>query len=244
MPFIRSQAATRRHLQPAEAHRFNEAMRMFHDRRDAGRTLARIVAKTRDLHDGIVLGLPRGGVPVAYEVACQMNLPLDVFIVRKLGVPGEEELAMGAVASGGTVVVNPSIVHHLGISPEVVQAAIQREEIEIERRERTYRDGHPPMRFEDRTAILVDDGLATGASMLAAARALRPRVERVIVAVPIAAQSTCNELRSEVDEVICLNTPEHFFAVGAFYRDFAQTTDEEVRSLLSKARSRLGLQVA
>ncbi|HEY1637964.1 MAG TPA: phosphoribosyltransferase [Rhizomicrobium sp.] len=217
---------------------------MFQDRRDAGRTLARIVAKTRDLHDGIVLGLPRGGVPVAYEVACQLNLPLDVFIVRKLGVPGEEELAMGAVASGGTVVINPSIVHHLGISPEVVQAAVQREEVEIERRERAYRNGYPPVRVADRTAILVDDGLATGATMLAAARALRPKTERVIVAVPVSAERTCNELRGEVDEVICANTPEHFFAVGAFYRDFTQTTDEEVRSLLSQARKRHGLQVA
>jgi predicted phosphoribosyltransferase len=220
------------------------ALEMFQDRRDAGRTLARMVAKTRDLHDGIVLGLPRGGVPVAYEVACQLNLPLDVFIVRKLGVPGEEELAMGAVASGGTVVINPSIVHHLGISPAVVQATVQREEVEMERRERAYRNGSPPIRVEERTAILVDDGLATGATMLAAARALRPRTERVIVAVPVSAESTCNELRSEVDEVICANTPEHFFAVGAFYRDFTQTTDEEVRSLLSKARGRHGLQVA
>jgi predicted phosphoribosyltransferase len=220
------------------------AVEMFQDRRDAGRTLARIVAKTRDLHDGIVLGLPRGGVPVAYEVACQLNLPLDVFIVRKLGVPGEEELAMGAVASGGTVVINPSIVHHLGISPEVVQAAVRREEVEIERRERAYRNGYPPIRVADRTAILVDDGLATGATMLAAARALRPKTERVIVAVPVSAERTCNELRGEVDEVICANTPEHFFAVGAFYRDFTQTTDEEVRSLLSQARKRHGLQVA
>jgi predicted phosphoribosyltransferase len=183
-------------------------------------------------------------VPIAYEVAHQLNLPLDVFVVRKLGVPGEEELAMGAVASGGTVVVNPSIVHHLGISQDVVQAAIQREEIEIERRERAYRDGHPPMRIEGRTAILIDDGLATGATMLAAAHALHPRAERVIVAVPVAAESTCNELRSQVDEMICANTPQNFFAVGAFYRDFSQTTDEEVRSLLSKARSRPGLQVA
>jgi predicted phosphoribosyltransferase len=217
---------------------------MFQDRRDAGRMLARIVAETHDLQDAIVLGLPRGGVPVAYEVACQLSLPLDVFIVRKLGVPGEEELAMGAVASGGTVVINPSIVHHLGISQHVVQAAIQREEIEIKRRERAYRDGHRPMRVGGRTAILIDDGLATGATMFAAARALRPKAERVIVAVPIAAEHTCNELRNEVDEVICANTPRNFFAVGAFYRDFTQTTDEEVRSLLSQARKRHGLQVA
>lgn len=217
---------------------------MFQDRRDAGRMLARIVAKTHDLQDAIVLGLPRGGVPVAYEVACQLNLPLDVFIVRKLGVPGEEELAMGAVASDGTVVINPSIVHRLGVSQNVVQAAIQREEIEIERRERAYREGHRPMRIGGRTAILIDDGLATGATMFAAARALQPKAERVIVAVPIAAESTCNELRNEVDEVICANTPRNFYAVGAFYRDFSQTTDEEVRSLISKARSRPGLQVA
>ncbi len=217
---------------------------MFQDRRDAGRTLARIVAKATDLQDAIVLGLPRGGVPVAYEVACQLNLPLDVFIVRKLGVPGEEELAMGAVASGGTVVFNPSIVLHLGISQEVVQAALRREEIEIERRERAYRNDHLPMRLEGRTAILIDDGLATGATMFAAARALRPRAERVIVAVPVAAESTCNQLRDEVDEVICAVTPQNFFAVGGFYRDFSQTADEEVRSLISKARSRPGLQVA
>ena len=217
---------------------------MFQDRRDAGRMLARMVAKVDELHDAIVLGLPRGGVPVAYEVACQLNLPLDVFIVRKLGVPGEEELAMGAVASGGTVVINPSIVHHLGISPNVVQAAIQREEIEIERRERACREGHLPMRVVGRTAILVDDGLATGATMFAAARALHSKAERLIVAVPVAAESTCNELRKEVDEVICANTPRNFFAVGGFYRDFSQTTDEEVQSLMSKARRRPGLQVA
>lgn len=220
------------------------ALEMFQDRRDAGRVLARIVAKATDLQNAIVLGLPRGGVPVAYEVACQLNLPLDVFIVRKLGVPGEEELAMGAVASGGTVVINPSIVHHLRISQDVVQAAIQREEIEIGRRERVYRDGNRPMRVMGRTAILIDDGLATGATMFAASRALHPKAERVIVAVPVAAENTCNALRNEVDEVICANTPQNFFAVGGFYRDFSQTTDEEVRLLISKARKRPGLQVA
>jgi putative phosphoribosyl transferase len=217
---------------------------MFQNRRDAGRVLARIVARATDLQDAIVLGLPRGGVPVAYEVACQLNLPLDVFVVRKLGVPGEEELAMGAVASGGTVVINPSIVHHLGISQDVAQATIQREEVEIERRERAYREGHPPIRVEGRTAILIDDGLATGATMFAAARALRPRAERVIVAVPVAGESTCNKLRNEVDEVICADAPQNFFAVGGFYRDFSQTTDEEVQSLISKAHKRPGLQVA
>jgi predicted phosphoribosyltransferase len=211
---------------------------MFQNREDAGRTLARNVAKLDDLEDAIVLGLPRGGVPVAYEVARELRLPLDIFVVRKLGAPGQEELAMGAIASGGTVVVNPSVVQVLGIPSETIEAAAKREELEIERRERVYRDGHPAMQVEGRTAILVDDGLATGASMLAAARALRPRVRRVIVAVPVASETTCNELRGEVDEVICAATPERFFAVGMFYRDFAQTTDEEVRSLLSLAWNR------
>jgi predicted phosphoribosyltransferase len=217
---------------------------MFQDRRDAGRKLAQIVAKMQDLNDAIVLGLPRGGVPVAYEVACKLSLPLDVFLVRKLGVPGQEELAMGAIASGGTVVMNPSIVHRLGISPEIIQAAIKREQTEIERRESAYREGNPPMRVAGRTAILVDDGLATGASMLAAVRALRPRAKGVIVAVPVAAGETCDDLRSEVDQVICAATPEPFFALSRFYRNFAPTSDEEVRSLILQARKRENLQMA
>jgi putative phosphoribosyl transferase len=209
---------------------------MFQDRRDAGRALARSVAKLHDLEGAIVLGLPRGGVPVAYEVARELNLPLDILIVRKLGVPGQEELAMGAIASGGTIVMNSSVVQELNISPEVIEAVAKREELEIERRERAYRDGRPPAQVEGRTVILIDDGLATGASMLAAARALRSRVRRVIVAVP-AAVSTCNELRSEVDRVLCAITPQPFFAIGMFYRDFDQTTDEEVRFLLLQART-------
>jgi predicted phosphoribosyltransferase len=209
---------------------------MFQDRRDAGRALTRSVAKLHDLEGAIVLGLPRGGVPVAYEVARELNLPLDILIVRKLGVPGQEELAMGAIASGGTIVMNSSVVQELNISPEVIEAVAKREELEIERRERAYRDGRPPAQVEGRTVILIDDGLATGASMLAAARALRSRVRRVIVAVP-AAVSTCNELRSEVDRVLCAITPQPFFAIGMFYRDFDQTTDEEVRFLLLQART-------
>jgi len=216
----------------------------FQDRRDAGRALARAVAKLDDLGDAVVLGLPRGGVPVAYEVACGLNLPLDIFIVRKLGVPGQEELAMGAIASGGTIVTNQSIVRHSGISPEVIELIAKRERLEIERREWAYRDGRPPIPLEGRTAILVDDGLATGATMLAAARALRPRARRVIAAVPVASETTCKELSGEVDRIICPTTPEPFFAVGMFYRDFAQTTDEEVRTLLSQSRSRQGSQVA
>jgi len=211
---------------------------LFQDRREAGRVLATALESFRDRPDVVILALPRGGVPVAYEVAHYLDLPLDIFIVRKLGVPGHEELAMGAIASGGTVVVNRSVVDELSISDAEIETVAKREKLEIERREREYRDGHPPMEVEGRTAILIDDGLATGASMRAAARALRPRARKVIVAVPVASQSTCNEFRAEVDEIICATTPQPFFAVGMFYRDFQQTSDEEVRTLLSQARGR------
>jgi predicted phosphoribosyltransferase len=210
---------------------------VFQDRRDAGRILARDVAKVPDLYDAVVLGLPRGGVPVADEVARALNLPLDVFIVRKLGVPGQEELAMGAIASGGTVVINQRIVDELGIRDSTINAVAEREKIEIERREQAYRDGRPPTPLQGRTVILIDDGLATGSTMLAAVRALRPHARRVIVAVPVAAKSTCAELRSKADLVICATTPQPFFAVGSFYRNFQQTTDDEVRAILSPARS-------
>jgi predicted phosphoribosyltransferase len=212
---------------------------IFQDRRDAGAVLAGAVATTPGLRDAVVLGLPRGGVPVAAEVAHSLGLPLDVFIVRKLGTPGQEELGMGAVASGGTLVINESIVEQLRISPDTIEAVAEREKREIERREQVYRDGRPPIRIEGRTAILVDDGLATGATMLAAVRALRPRVRRIIVAVPVAAESTCRQLQPEVDQIICATTPQPFFAVGSFYRNFEQTTDEEVRTILARSRSEL-----
>jgi putative phosphoribosyl transferase len=207
----------------------------FQDRREAGGVLAHALEHFRNQPNVIVLALPRGGVPVAYEVARELNLPMDVFIVRKLGVPGQEELAMGAIASGGTVVMNRSVVDELAISQEEIEAAAGREKLEIERRERDYRHGRPPVQIEGRTVILIDDGLATGASMRAAARALRPRARRVIVAVPVASQSTCDEFRNEVDEVVCATTPQPFYAVGMFYRNFDQTTDEEVSMLLSQA---------
>jgi predicted phosphoribosyltransferase len=210
---------------------------IFKDRTEAGLALARLM-KDSDKWDGaIVLGIPRGGVPVAFEVARELNLPLDIFMVRKLGVPGYEELAMGAVASGGTVVVNESVVQEFDISPETLEAAAQRELKEIDRRERIYREDRAPARIDGRTTILIDDGLATGASMFAAVRALRPRARQVVVAVPVAAEKTCSELSREVNQVICANTPRSFVAVGMFYRNFEPTSDEDVRTLLANSRS-------
>jgi predicted phosphoribosyltransferase len=217
---------------------------LFQDRRDAGRVLARAIQDAsqesdmaRDWQDGIVLGLPRGGVPVAYEVARALDLPLDILVVRKLGVAGLEELAMGAVASDGTVAINAAVLSEFNIPLEEVDAAAQREKGEMERRERAYRNGRPPALIEGRMVILVDDGLATGASMLAAVRSVRPRAREVMVAVPVAAESTCNELRGEVDEMVCPRIAISFHSVGSFYRNFEQTTEEEVCTLLSQARN-------
>ena len=210
-------------------------MGVFEDRRHAGRVLAHAVREQLDWAGAIVLGLPRGGVPVAFEVARALHLPLDVFVVRKLGVPGQEELAMGAVASGGLVVVQADVVRAFGICLETIDAAAARERVEIARREALCRQGRLPVRVEGRTAILIDDGLATGSTMRAAARALRPVAQRVFAAVPVAAPSTCEELRREVDALVCLETPERFHAVGEFYRDFDQTSDEQVRVLLEAA---------
>lgn len=212
---------------------------IFKDRRDAGAELARILQGAREnWGDAVVLGLPRGGVPVAYEVARRLKLPLDVFVVRKLGAPGHEELAMGAVASGGERVVNEAVVRELCVSPEALDAVTRREEREIERREQAYREGAAPERIEGRTAIVVDDGLATGASMLVAVRALWPLAREIVAAAPVAAEAACRELSREVDQMLCIATPRNFVAVGMFYKNFDPTTDDEVRKLLAEARRR------
>ncbi len=209
---------------------------LFRDRMDAGRILADHLTPHLQGQNALVLALPRGGVPVGFEVAKRFNADLDVFIVRKIGVPGHEELAMGAVASGGLRVLNESIVQELGISPSTVDRATERERREIEHRERLYREGRPALKPTDRTVVLVDDGLATGATMLAATRSLRrQRPQRIIVAVPVASSAACDEFRAHVEEVVCAATPEPFYAVGVWYDDFTQTTDDEVRALLERA---------
>jgi predicted phosphoribosyltransferase len=211
----------------------------FHDRVEAGRRLAADLMGYAGDPDVRVLALPRGGVPVAYEVARALGAPLDVFIVRKLGLPGHEEYAMGAIASGGTVVLGHDIVRRLRIGEAEVQRVIESERRELERRERRYRGDRPPPDVTGRIVILVDDGLATGASMRAAVEALRQeRPARIVVAVPVAAPETCAELRGEVDDVVCAVTPDPFHAVGLWYEDFSQTTDEEVADLLARAAGR------
>jgi predicted phosphoribosyltransferase len=206
----------------------------FRNRTEAGRRLAEKLAYA-DRPDILVLALPRGGVPVGYEVARALGAPLDVFLVRKLGVPGYEELAMGAVATGGVRVLNDEIVQGLGISEHAIDAAVGREMQELARRERLYRGDRPPPDVAGRTVILVDDGLATGATMRAAIRALRPQhPARIVVAVPTASPDTCEALKAEADDVFCVMTPEPFFAVGHWYDDFTQTTDDEVRELLAR----------
>ncbi|HYG98798.1 MAG TPA: phosphoribosyltransferase [Terriglobales bacterium] len=208
----------------------------FEDRRDAGRILAGELAEYAGRDDVVVLALPRGGVPVGYEVARALRVPLDVFVVRKLGTPGQEELAMGALASGGVLVVNEDVVDALGIPQETLSAIARRELVEVERRERSYRGNRAPVEVSGKVVILVDDGLATGSTMRAAAQAVRQMgPKRVVVAVPVASALTCEHLSREVDEVLCPRTPERFFAVGQWYREFQQTSDEEVRELLARA---------
>jgi predicted phosphoribosyltransferase len=211
-------------------------MNLYRDRRDAGRKLARELSQTVDCSNAIVLGLPRGGVPVAFEVAKALGVPLDIFLVRKLGVPGHRELALGAIASGDVSVLNQDVVHMLDISPATIDAIAAREQRELRRRERVYRGDRPEPDLRGRSVILVDDGLATGASMQAAVKALRARKPaHIVVAVPTAPPETCVELEDQVDEVVCPVTPQPFFGVGAWYEDFSQTTDEEVRELLEQA---------
>jgi putative phosphoribosyl transferase len=213
---------------------------IYRDRKDAGRVLAQAVADAHlsDLADAVVLGLVRGGVPVAYEVATALGLPLDIMVVRKIGAPGNPELAMGAAASGGAVVLNPDVVRAYQIGEEKLRLLIEAQKQEVERIEQMYRQGRPAFDFEHRGVILVDDGLATGASMRAAIRAVRPRARRVIVAVPVGARSTSDELRREVDHVICAMIPEPLEAVGLFYEDFRPTADDHVIALLAEARKR------
>jgi putative phosphoribosyl transferase len=213
---------------------------LFRDRREAGLVVAARLQHYAGRSDVVVLGLARGGVPVAHQVARRLGAALDVFIVRKLGVPGQEELAMGAIASGGVLVVNEDVVHELGISQAELERVALEEQEALERRERTYRNDHEPLPLGNRVVIVVDDGLATGASMRAAIAALRPRLPaRIVVAVPLASAQTCAELHAEADEVVCAVTPEPFYAIGSWYRDFTQTTDAEVRALLSATGSQL-----
>jgi len=208
----------------------------FRDRSDAGRALAAALAHYRDRRDLLVLGLPRGGVPVAFEVAQALGAPLDVFVVRKLGFPGHEEFAMGAIASGGVRVLNPELSGHLTLQSEVVQQVAEKERVELERRENLYRKGRESLELKDRCVILVDDGLATGSTMRAAIVAIRAQVPaRLVVAVPVASAHTCTELGREVDEIVCAVTPEPLASVGRWYRDFDQTSDAQVQTLLSRA---------
>jgi len=209
----------------------------FRDRLQAGQVLAAHLGGYAGNPDVVTLGLPRGGVPVAYEVARALSVPLDVFLVRKLGVPGHEELAMGALASGGLRVLNRAVVDRLGITDQQIDLTAVVEGQVLADRERDYRGERPPVEVEGKTVILVDDGLATGASMRAAVAALRRRnPRRIVVAVPVAAPETCAALEAEADEVVCARTPDPFYAVGLWYDDFSQTTDAEVRALLSRGR--------
>jgi putative phosphoribosyl transferase len=209
---------------------------VFPNRTEAGRKLAEKLAAYANRKDVIVLGIPRGGVPVAFEVAGALNAPLDVFIARKLGVPGHEEFAFGAVSSGGVRFLDQDTIEMLGIAKSEIECVTAQEQTELERRENVYRGGRPPLKVEGLTAILVDDGIATGASMQAAIAALRQmKPARVVVAVPVAPPSTCDRLRPLVDELVCAYAPEFFYAIGQFYGDFSQVTDDQVIDLIQRA---------
>ena len=214
----------------------------FRNRTDAGRQLAAQLTEYANRSDVIVLALPRGGVPVAFEVAAKLSVPLDVFLVRKLGVPGHPELAMGAIAAGGIEVLSEDLIRDLGIPRALVEQVAVRERLELERRDRAYRDDRQPPIVRDRTVILIDDGLATGSTMQAAVLALRQQAPaRIVVAVPVGARETCERLARIADRVVCLAMPEPFNAVGLWYREFDQTSDEEVDRLLAAAGRQTGL---
>jgi len=205
----------------------------FRDRIHAGQVLSQKLKAYAGRPDVIVLALPRGGVPVAREVARALHVPLDVFLVRKLGTPGQEELAMGAIASGGIRVLNEEVVGSMHLSQRVIDSVTTKEVRELARREHLYREGRPPLDVTNNVVILVDDGLATGSTMRAAVAALRQaKAKRIVVAVPVAAAPSCTELREEVDDLICLQSPEPFYSVGFWYEDFSQTSDEEIREML------------
>jgi putative phosphoribosyl transferase len=213
-----------------------EARTRFLDRADAGRELAEALRGYAGRGNVIVLALPRGGVPVAFEVAMALAAPLDVFVVRKLGLPGQPELAMGAIASGGVQVVNDEVVHVAAVSPETIEQVATFEREELARRERLYRGDSPPLQVEGKTVILVDDGLATGSTMRAAIQAVRAqRPAEIVVAVPVAPARTCEHLRGEADDVVCTRTPEPFLAIGTWYARFEQVSDEHIQGLLARA---------
>ncbi|HSL31843.1 MAG TPA: phosphoribosyltransferase [Anaerolineales bacterium] len=215
-------------------------MTRFKDRRDAGRTLAQKLEHYAGRQDVLVLALPRGGVPVAYEVSRHLNVPMDIFIVRKLGLPGREELAIGAIATGGVRVLNEDVIRLLNVPEELIRFVAKRELQELKRREQIYRGDRTELDVRDRTVILIDDGLATGASMRAAVKGLRAQhPARIVVAVPAAAADICEAFRREVDEIVCAITPEPFQGVGRWYEDFSQMTDYEVRSLLQESNQQL-----
>jgi putative phosphoribosyl transferase len=209
---------------------------IFRNRREAGQRLALRLEKYADRSDVIVLGVPRGGIPVAFEVAASLKAPLDIFVLRKLGVPGHEELALGAIGSGGVRVLNSSVIEQLGISELDIAAVTKAETEELHRRERLYRENRPPLDVRGRTVILVDDGIATGSSLLAAVHAIRQmKPAAIVVATPVAPRTTRNRLAKEVDDVVCVEMPEPFYGVGQFYADFSQVSDEEVNELLRRS---------
>jgi len=214
--------------------------RAFANRTEAGRLLAEKLEKYANRNDVIVFGLPRGGVPVAYEVAKRLHVPLDVFIVRKLGVPGFEELAAGAIASGSVRVLNEDVMRAIPYGDAAIEAVTAKETVELQRREQIYREGRPAPDLRGNVVMLVDDGLATGATMRAAVKALRQSgAAKIVVAVPVGPPDTCREIAQEADETICLSTPEFFQAVGQYYEDFSQTSDDDVRKLLTRAEQEI-----